>query len=115
MPRAPKHCGNPGCTTLVTARTYCDEHQPEPWQTKTPHRTGTADYKRWRAAVMANANGQCQIKGVGCTGQATQADHIVPIAEGGEKYNVSNGQGVCGTCHKRKTLQETQRGKQRNR
>jgi len=34
------------------------------------------------------------------------ADHIVPIAEGGERYDVTNGQTLCVRCHGRKTRRE---------
>lgn len=30
MPRAPKRCGRLDCDTLVTGRTYCDEHAKRP-------------------------------------------------------------------------------------
>lgn len=29
MPRAPKQCGAPNCTTRITGRTYCDTHRAE--------------------------------------------------------------------------------------
>lgn len=29
MPRAPKHCGKPGCTQTVVGVTYCVEHEAE--------------------------------------------------------------------------------------
>jgi 5-methylcytosine-specific restriction endonuclease McrA len=38
--------------------------------------------------------------------QANHADHIVPIAQGGERYDVGNGQTLCPRCHGRKTLEE---------
>ena len=41
---------------------------------------------------------------------ATVRDHIVPLAEGGRDDD-SNIQGVCESCHKKKSQQEAQRGK----
>lgn len=43
---------------------------------------------------------------------ATIADHIVPLAEGGAN-TADNGQGMCRSCHTRKTLLETKRGHER--
>lgn len=37
---------------------------------------------------------------------ANHADHVVPIAQGGERYDVGNGQTLCVVCHGRKTRQE---------
>lgn len=39
--------------------------------------------------------------------QANHADHVVPIANGGERYDLANGQTLCSACHARKTLRET--------
>jgi len=41
-----------------------------------------------------------------------QADHIVPIRQGGERYDVANGQTLCLACHSRKTAHEA-RGRQK--
>ena len=37
---------------------------------------------------------------------ANHADHIVPIADGGERYDLANGACRCSACHARKTLRE---------
>ncbi len=37
---------------------------------------------------------------------AVVADHVVPIAEGGARFVIANGQGVCKSCHSRKTIIE---------
>lgn len=59
----------------------------------------------------------CRCKGcrhceVGCRQAATEADHIVPVAEGG-RDTMANGQGLCAGCHAWKTRQETIRGMNR--
>jgi len=43
---------------------------------------------------------------------STQADHIKPVAEGGD-HSLSNGQGLCEPCHAAKTRRESQRGYRR--
>ena len=35
------------------------------------------------------------------------ADHIVPWQQGGAKYDLENGQGLCQTHHNRKTMDES--------
>ena len=32
-----------------------------------------------------------------------QADHVVPIRKGGDRYDLANGQTLCIACHGRKT------------
>ncbi|WP_425453818.1 HNH endonuclease [Corynebacterium pseudopelargi] len=54
----------------------------------------------------------CQIQGDGCTGTATQVDHIVPYAEGGRE-TLANLQAVCHTCHAAKSALEANRGRAR--
>ena len=64
-------------------------------------------HKAWRQAVLTAAAWQCQECGRVCSGRGeAQADHIIPIAEGGERYDVSNGQCLCLQCHGRKTRRE---------
>ena len=74
-----------------------------------PHRGGL-DYQRgygaaWRktrARVLAR-DPYCKIcERVGCKMVSTDADHIVPRSEGGAD-EMSNLQGVCHSCHSRKT------------
>jgi len=71
-------------------RGYCDK----------AHRT-------WRAAVLARDAWQCVTCGRLCTEKReAHADHVVPIAKGGARYDVANGQTLCFRCHARKTRQE---------
>jgi len=39
---------------------------------------------------------------------STEADHIVPLAQGGD-WSLENGQGLCKTCHSRKTRRQQER------
>jgi len=56
--------------------------------------------------VLNRCGWHCQTKGPGCERRATQADHIIPVAEGGQT-TMENGAGICVTCHKIKTQAET--------
>lgn len=79
-------------------------------------RASSAEHKAWARAVMRrnrdHHGGQCEISGPGCSGRATQADHVVAVAEGGAEFDVDNGRGVCVPCHDEKTREEQQRGHQ---
>lgn len=110
MARAPKRCAR--CETLVVGRTYCDECQPIGWVSGGRSRTGSPEYKRWRAAVMTRDGWRCQIGGRGCLGAATQADHVRNVKRFPElEFAVSNGQAVCVPCHKAKTQREAMIGR----
>jgi 5-methylcytosine-specific restriction endonuclease McrA len=75
------------------------------------HQRGYCDaaHRAWRLAVLARDAWQCQQPGCGrlCTQKReAHADHVVPIAKGGARYDVANGQTLCYRCHARKTRQE---------
>ena len=64
-------------------------------------------HKQWRMAVLVRDAYQCQSCGKICGGKRdAHADHILPISEGGARYDLSNGQCLCAACHGRKTLRE---------
>jgi 5-methylcytosine-specific restriction protein A len=44
-----------------------------------------------------------------CSAEATEADHVIPIAEGG-RNDLSNGRAICGSCHETKSREESARG-----
>lgn len=54
----------------------------------------------------------CTTPGVACAQPSTEADHIVPHAEGGSDSE-ANGQGLCTPCHWHKTKAEAARGRAR--
>jgi 5-methylcytosine-specific restriction endonuclease McrA len=39
-------------------------------------------------------------------GREMHADHVVPISQGGARYDVANGEARCVGCHSRKTAKE---------
>ena len=80
----------------AAARGYCDKA-----------------HKAWRKAVLTACNWQCVDCGRICMGRDMHADHITPIAQGGERYDVKNGAARCVSCHGRKTRQEQNAGGQR--
>jgi 5-methylcytosine-specific restriction endonuclease McrA len=107
----PTRCTHPGCGELATNAGRCAQHQRPAWQNPSAH-TKTmpfdARWKRWRDAVKLRANGNCEL----CGEKGREADHIVPIGNGGALYDLANGMWLCHECHSMKTKQEA---RQRNR
>lgn len=111
MPSAPPtrcHCGR-----KATRRGRCDQHQPAAWanpsrnaQTLTRH-----DRHRFRREVLSRED-TCRQCG---SPDNLQADHIIPVAEGGATNDPNNGQALCRDCHTAKTQREAARGKARTR
>ena len=61
--------------------------------------------QQWEAArqrCFAKKGKLCHIGLRCCTGIATQVDHIVPLARGGPRYDLSNLQPSCGPCNRAK-------------
>lgn len=74
----------------ATERGYCDKA-----------------HRAWRRAVLTRDNWQCRACGRVCGGEReAHADHVVPVSQGGDRYDVANGQCLCASCHSRKTAGE---------
>lgn len=56
----------------------------------------------WRRGVMRR-DPMCRACGVA---PSTDADHVIPVGDGGAPYDVANGQGLCHDCHDIKTRRE---------
>lgn len=65
----------------------------------------TPEYRRWRAIVIARANGKCQWPGCGVAEPRMYADHIVERRDGGAPLDPANGQCLCARHHGVKTGQ----------
>ena len=57
------------------------------------------NWRTVRALVLARDGHACQIRLDGCTGTATNVDHIVPRADGGS-HDPSNLRAACEHCNK---------------
>lgn len=111
MPYAPParcHCG-----AIATRRGRCDDHQPKPWSTPSANTQALTGRQRaqFKAAQLAREP-QCRICG---STDDLQADHIIPVAEGGALLSPSNGQTLCRVHHEAKSRAERQRGRARSR
>ena len=62
-----------------------------------------------RAAVLARAGGRCQWPGCGRAERRMFADHVVELQDGGDPFDLTNGQCLCGSHHTKKTAVERAR------
>ena len=116
--RAPTPCRYPGCAAVVATPGYCDRHRVAVHRDYGRARRGfdteLGFYKsaQWRA-VRAAFLRQYPVCGVcaarGRVVAAVVVDHVVPVKDGGARFDVANLQALCVTCHNRKTAQETAR------
>lgn len=100
-------------------------HRPLRLRSSRPQRDETArpnaaargycskQHRAWRQAVLTRCNWACVDCGRVAYGKQLHADHIVPISQGGERYDVANGAARCDKCHARKTLEERHGGRGR--
>jgi len=100
----PSRCTEPGCGRIATQRGRCDEHKRKAWANRsrnTAELTG-AQRQRFHAAVFRAHGDRCAV----CGEAATDADHVVPVAAGGSRDPVSNGQPLCREHHEAKSMAE---------
>lgn len=87
------------CATIILSGSRCAPCQ----------RRYRPDYGEFRRAVLAAAGYRCASCGLyDPTGRTLDADHIVPLADGGTNH-AANGQALCLRCHAAKTRQEAAR------
>lgn len=76
---------------------------------------GGKDDTRMRQAVIAYRQAHLYCEHPGCRRVMAQVDHIVPLAEGGDRYDWDNMQSLCKPHHDQKTHADSRRGKTRAR
>lgn len=69
-------------------------------------------HQAWRRAVLARDGYLCRDCGRACGSKGeAHADHIIPVKVRADlRYEVSNGQCLCASCHQRKTNREAVAG-----
>lgn len=76
------------------------------WATHPTRRyTNRTQQTKWRNQILARDK-TCRMQGPRCTHIATEADHIINVADGGSELDPTNGQGLCRECHNDKTQAE---------
>lgn len=114
MPSRPGSvCLSPGCAAVVPAGAggWCDAHRP----TSSDERGSAASrgygarHRRLRKMVLSEEPLCRDIYGehaaAGRVELSTDMDHIIPLSRGGTNRR-SNLQGLCHSCHSRKTAME---------
>ena len=104
---APRVC--PRCGRLVGRGQNCPCRPPF---TGSQHPGGTRRMAGLRRAKL-RADPICEWPG--CRLLSVEVDHIVPLAEGGERYAWSNLQSLCRPHHAEKTNIDARRGRHRER
>jgi 5-methylcytosine-specific restriction endonuclease McrA len=56
-------------------------------------------WRTLRRVILERDRGVCQVRGPGCTTDATAVDHIVPACEGGDFYDPANLRASCRACN----------------
>ncbi|MGV0793034.1 HNH endonuclease signature motif containing protein [Mycolicibacterium sp. XJ1819] len=83
-----------------------------PWEGSTH---ASSNDRQWQAVRDAYIHAHPYCQWPGCHRVADQVDHIVPLAEGGDRYSSANLQSLCTDHHTEKTIRDAQRGKTRPR
>ena len=108
---APKACSHVGCAVLVRGSSRCEAHALKPWakSVKATKRITGRRLQRMRTQLFARDPLCAECRRQGLVREATQRDHVIPLAEGGAD-DVTNEQGLCDECHDAKSETEKQRG-----
>jgi 5-methylcytosine-specific restriction protein A len=105
MPNKPLHfCRHPGCNRLTDKR-LCDIHQAEEDKRYDEQRGSAAErgydhhWKRFRLRYLAKHPLCVRCEEQGRLTPATLIHHVVPLKDGGAKYDESNLMALCNSCH----------------
>ena len=119
MPRAaPTPCRHPGCGAVLTTPGYCDTHRAAVHRDYGRARRGfdtelgfyqSAAWRAVRAAFLREHPLCVQCAARGRVVAAVVVDHVVPIKDGGARFDTGNCQALCISHHNAKTASETAR------
>lgn len=100
MPMNPaRPCRMPACPGLVRDGSgYCARHKKAARQRDELLRPSAVRHQ-W-ARDVKRRDGCCVLCGhIGTPANPLEADHIVPLAQGGRAYDFGNGRTLCHRCH----------------
>ena len=105
-----RECLHAGCTSLVRGLAYCPSHTADArlydLNRPSPSRRGYGRaWAKIRKAQLLNEPLCRRCKAEGVVKLATEVDHIVPLAAGGDSDS-GNLQSLCKVCHTSKTNAE---------
>lgn len=72
------------------------------WNTSDRRARLPSDWHRLRLSILRRDNYRCRIGSTGCSGVATDVDHILR----GDDHRPENLQAACSVCHRKKTVAE---------
>ena len=104
-----RYCLRPGCSQKTEA-SYCEQHKQRERPRQSAARRGyDRRWRRFRLWYLARNPlcESCKAKTPPLLLGATDVDHVVPLACGGGRYDLSNLQALCRRCHQQKTSQQT--------
>ena len=105
--RAGKVCSHFDCPNIQP----CEEHQREPWQgSKRRERTKLSGWRQQKRSryVLEKHDTICHV----CSNPGSdEADHVIPLAEGGADTAANMRPIHSEPCHREKTAEEAQRGR----
>ncbi len=107
--RAGRLCARAGCIELSPCPVHIPRRQPfasVPTRPSAAARGYGAAHRGWRAAVLER-DPICSWPG--CRQPSVAADHIQPIRDGGSRFDLANGQGLCLAHHATKTAHDIHR------
>lgn len=110
MGRPARTCGEPGCPNLVRGRARCTDHERQRDRARgsASQRGYGALHREWREQVLLRDR-SCRA----CPAPPSPsdvADHIIPIRQGGARFDLNNGQRLCELCHNKKRQRESMEG-----
>ena len=90
-----KPCAKLGCRELVRGVRYCKAHTRDESARVQSHDRGYNE--RWKRIrrIFVNKYPICDV----CGASVEIVHHIIPISEGGERYDFANLQSLCRSCH----------------
>lgn len=110
MTRAGQACRHAGCPNLMP----CPDHKPKPWsrgkRLRSQFAASGSKQARRKRYVLYRDQGICYVCGLS---GADQADHVIPLGEGGVDDVSNMGAIHAKPCHAAKTQQEARRGEAR--
>ena len=116
MPGHPaRTCTHVGCNALSRDGTgRCPAHPREQWAKKpeAPKRITGRRLQAMRAALFQEQPLCVLCKDAGRITPATERDHVVPLAEGGQDVD-GNVQALCHPCHEAKSKAEWEKARRR--
>lgn len=113
---APTPCRHPGCGAVLAKPGYCDAHRVAVHRDYGRARRGfdtergfyqSAAWRAVRAAFLREHSVCTRCQGRGRVVVAVVADHVLPLKDGGARFDWANLQALCVSCHNRKTAGET--------